>query len=62
MARLSIAKMRARSALLGSSASSALLATKVSFINTIADTAQKILGADVGTIAESIGAGLRGTN
>jgi UDPglucose 6-dehydrogenase len=36
-------------------ASNAFLATKVSFINTIANIAQQIPGVDVGTIAEAIG-------
>ena len=36
-------------------ASNAFLATKVSFINTIANIAQQIPGVNVGTIAESIG-------
>jgi len=36
-------------------ASNAFLATKVSFINTIANIAEKIPGVDVGTIAEAIG-------
>ena len=36
-------------------ASNAFLATKVSFINTIANIAQQIPGVDVGTIADSIG-------
>ncbi len=36
-------------------ASNAFLATKVSFINTIANIAEQIPGVDVGTIAEAIG-------
>src|SRR5713101_7866287 len=36
-------------------ASNAFLATKVSFINTIANIAQQIPGVDVGTIAEALG-------
>ena len=36
-------------------ASNAFLATKVSFINTVANIAQQIPGVDVGTIAEAIG-------
>jgi UDPglucose 6-dehydrogenase len=36
-------------------ASNAFLATKISFINTIANIAQQIPGVDVGTIAEAIG-------
>ncbi len=36
-------------------ASNAFLATKVSFINTVANIAQQIPGIDVGTIAEAIG-------
>jgi UDPglucose 6-dehydrogenase len=36
-------------------ASNAFLATKISFINTIANIAQQIPGVDVGTVAESIG-------
>lgn len=36
-------------------ASNAFLATKISFINTIANIAQQIPGVDVGTIADSIG-------
>src|SRR6266700_5699506 len=36
-------------------ASNAYLATKISFINTIANIAQQIPGVDVGTIAEAIG-------
>jgi UDPglucose 6-dehydrogenase len=36
-------------------ASNAFLATKISFINTVANIAQQIPGIDVGTIAEAIG-------
>ena len=36
-------------------ASNAFLATKISFINTVANIAQQIPGVDVGTIAEAIG-------
>jgi len=36
-------------------ASNAFLATKISFINTVASIAQQIPGVDVGTIAEAIG-------
>src|SRR4029077_19211304 len=36
-------------------ASNAFLATKISFINTVANFAQQIPGVDVGTIADSIG-------